>query len=196
VQPEESPPVQITIETERTLARLACESDAAAILEYYTTNREHLKAWDPERPGYFYDQRFWKLQIRQNIDDFLADRALRLFLSPRNEPRLVIGNIAFSNFVRGVGQSCTLGYSIDAGHQGRGLMGEALAASIHYVFQNLHFRRIEANYMPKNLRSGKLLRRQGFVVEGYSRDYLRIDGEWQDHIRTALVNPRWIDSIH
>jgi len=46
------------------------------------------------------------------------------------------------------------------------------------------------------LRSGKLLRRQGFVVEGYSRDYLRIDGEWQDHIRTALVNPRWIDSIH
>ena len=33
------------------------------------------------------------------------------------------------------------------------------------------------------------LRRLGFVVQGYARDYLHIDGEWRDHILTALTNP-------
>jgi len=36
-----------------------------------------------------------------------------------------------------------------------------------------------------------VLRRLGFVPQGYARDYLRIDGEWRDHVLTALVNARW-----
>ena len=40
--------------------------------------------------------------------------------------------------------------------------------------QNLH--RIQANYVPRNERSGGLLRRLGFVVEGYARDYLLLNG--------------------
>lgn len=48
-----------------------------------------------------------------------------------------------------------------------------------------------ANYMPHNQRSGNLLRRLGFVVEGYARDYLLINGRWEDHIQTSLINPNW-----
>ncbi|MGH9831222.1 MAG: GNAT family N-acetyltransferase, partial [Blastocatellia bacterium] len=39
-----------------------------------------------------------------------------------------------------------------------------------------------------NSRSGKLLRRLNFVVEGYARDYLCIAGKWEDHIMTSLTN--------
>ena len=46
-----------------------------------------------------------------------------------------------------------------------------------------------ANYIPHNERSGRLLRRLGFMVEGYARDYLFINGAWRDHILTALTNP-------
>jgi ribosomal-protein-alanine N-acetyltransferase len=38
------------------------------------------------------------------------------------------------------------------------------------------------------VRSGRLLRALGFVVEGYARDYLQINGRWEDHILTSLTN--------
>ncbi len=91
--------------------------------------------------------------------------------------------------VRGAAQFCYLGYSIDESKQGLGLMSEALRAAIGYVFSELRLHRIMANYMPTNERSGNLLKRLGFKVEGYARDYLYLNGKWQDHILTSLVNP-------
>jgi ribosomal-protein-alanine N-acetyltransferase len=48
-----------------------------------------------------------------------------------------------------------------------------------------------ANYLPQNERSARVLKGLGFVVEGYAKDYLYIDGRWQDHVLTALTNERW-----
>ncbi len=185
------PPPSVRLTTPRTIVRTAEVDDAPAVLRFYTNNRERLRPFDPERAPVFYEERFWRMQIRRNADDLAADRALRLFIFHGPEPDSVIGNISFSNFVRGIGQYCTLGYSVDGEAEGRGLMSEALRASLHYMFQTLGFHRIEANYMPHNGRSGRLLRRLGFVVEGYSRDYLFINGRWEDHLRTAIVNPDW-----
>ncbi len=42
-----------------------------------------------------------------------------------------------------------------------------------------------------NERSVRLLRRLGFVVEGYARDYLLIQGRWQDQVLVGLTNPGW-----
>ena len=70
-------------------------------------------------------------------------------------------------------------------------MSEALPAAIDYVFANLNLHRIMANYLPDNQRSGNLLKRLGFVVEGYARDYLLINGKWQAYILTSLTNHNW-----
>jgi ribosomal-protein-alanine N-acetyltransferase len=70
-------------------------------------------------------------------------------------------------------------------------MTEALSIAINYVFEELNLHRIMANYMPHNRRSGNVLKRLGFVVEGYARDYLMINGKWEDHIFTSLINPHW-----
>jgi ribosomal-protein-alanine N-acetyltransferase len=184
---------RVYLSTPRTVVRTADESDAAAVVDYYARNRERLEPFDPERSPIFYEERFWRMQLRQNLDDLASDRALRLFVFPSGDPGRVIGNVGFSNIVRGVGQYCNLGYSIDGECEGKGMMSEALRAAIGHAFSALHFHRIEANYLPHNRRSGELLRRLGFVVEGYSRDYLRINGVWQDHVRAALVNPNWAD---
>ena len=48
-----------------------------------------------------------------------------------------------------------------------------------------------AAYLPHNQRSANLLKRLGFVVEGYACDYLMINGQWQDHILTSLTNRNW-----
>ena len=67
-------------------------------------------------------------------------------------------------------------------------MYEALKAAIEFMFTTFTLHRIQANYIPRNERSGKLLRKLGFTVEGYARDYLKINGKWEDHILTAKIN--------
>jgi len=36
-----------------------------------------------------------------------------------------------------------------------------------------------------------VLRRAGFTVEGFARDYIMINGRWEDHILTSMTNPDW-----
>lgn len=70
-------------------------------------------------------------------------------------------------------------------------MHEALQTLIRYMQRQQKMHRIMANYMPHNKRSGQLLERLGFEREGYAKDYLLIDGKWQDHVLTALTWQEW-----
>lgn len=66
-------------------------------------------------------------------------------------------------------------------------MTEALRAAIAYAFGDLELHRLEANIQPGNATSIALLCRLGFRKEGFSPRYLRINGEWRDHERWALL---------
>ena len=70
-------------------------------------------------------------------------------------------------------------------------MTAALQATIEYMFNELNIHRIMANYMPHNNASARVLEKLGFVIEGQARDYLRINGQWRDHILTSLTNHNW-----
>jgi ribosomal-protein-alanine N-acetyltransferase len=180
-----------TLESTRVLMRLACLDDVPEIIHYYTENKVHLSPFEPLRFSDFYTESYWCKQVKEALDDFNTDRSLRLFLFEKENESVIIGSINFRNFVRGVFQSCTLGYNLAEASQGKGYMTEALEVSISYVFTELKMHRIMASYLPHNQRSGRLLKRLGFVVEGYARDYLLINGQWQDHILTSLINPEW-----
>jgi len=92
---------------------------------------------------------------------------------------------------RGAIQAAILGYSVDRAHEGHGYVTEAVRAVIAYAFGALALHRIETSYHPTNQRSGRVLQRLGFSVEGYARDYLYIDGAWRDAILVGLTNPAW-----
>ena len=116
---------------------------------------------------------------------------MRLVLRSREEPEgAVLGMCNFTQFVRGAFMSCTLGYSLDEDAQGQGLMYEALRRTIAHVFDHLGMHRVRANYIPTNERSGRLLRRLGFVVEGYARDFIFIHDGWRDHVLASLINSK------
>jgi ribosomal-protein-alanine N-acetyltransferase len=68
-------------------------------------------------------------------------------------------------------------------------MTEGLRALCGYAFGTMGLHRLQANHLPENLKSAAVLRRLGFVVEGYARDFLLIDGRWRDHVLTSLVAP-------
>jgi ribosomal-protein-alanine N-acetyltransferase len=179
----------IRIETPRLSLYMPSSSEAPRVVDYFERNRAHLEPWDPPRPRIFYARAFWEEQLTRNRKEFQEDRSMRLFLTLRDEPGPIVGTCNFTNFVRGAFQACNLGYAIDASLQGRGLMREALQAAIDHLFTHVLMHRVMANYMPSNERSGRLLSSLGFVIEGYARDYLFINGRWSDHVLTALVNP-------
>ena len=116
--------------------------------------------------------------------------ALNLLLFSKHADEPMIGECNFTNIVRGPFQACHLGYSIDRRQQGRGLMQEALTAAIRFMFDEQKLHRVMASFRPENERSGQLLARLGFEREGLAKAYLKINGEWADHVLCALVNGR------
>ena len=70
-------------------------------------------------------------------------------------------------------------------------MYEALQKLIPFILEDIGLHRIMANYMPANLRSANLLKRLGFVIEGFAKNYLKINGKWEDHVLTALSKEDW-----
>jgi ribosomal-protein-alanine N-acetyltransferase len=180
-----------SIETDRLRITLGAPEAAARYAAYALENEEHLGRWEPPRPEGYFTEAYWYRRLEKNREEHARDLSLRLAMFGRADPEgPLLGHINFSQIVRGSFQCCSLGYSLDHRCVGRGLMTEALRGAIAYVFEREGLHRIQANYIPTNERSGQVLRRLGFVVEGYARDYLFIGGAWRDHILTSLTRPR------
>lgn len=171
--------------------RLGTKEDVPKIINYFYQNQEYLAHWQPLWDSSFLTQEFWQEQVENNLKEFQCDQSLKLFMFKKTNHLEIIGQINFNNFVRGAAQFCYLGYGIAETEQGKGYMTEALQAALSYVFQELNMHRVMANYIPQNQRSAQVLKKLGFVFEGYARDYLLINGQWQDHILTSLTNKNW-----
>jgi ribosomal-protein-alanine N-acetyltransferase len=177
-----------TLTTNRLILRLPTLADAESVLEYTLRNRAFLAATEPVRPNTNYTLDFWVRQLQQNQEDALRGIAYRFFLFHGEH---IVGVANLSNIRRGALQAANIGYALDETAQSKGLMSEALQAIIRYAFDELGLHRIMADHLPDNHRSAATLARLGFEIEGYAKDFLRMaDGQWHDHVRTALVNRR------
>lgn len=172
--------------TERLLLRLACETDAYRLADYYCRNENFLKPWEPIRDSSYYQPAAWSKRLHIMAEMHRRKSAFHFILLDKRQTE-VIGVINFSNIIRGAFKACYLDYSISEMWQGKGLMYEALMTTIHFMQEQQQMHRIMANYMPHNHRSGNLLKKIGFKPEGYAKAYLQINGEWQDHILMSLI---------
>jgi [ribosomal protein S5]-alanine N-acetyltransferase len=113
------------------------------------------------------------------------------FFVCRRTDGAILGTITLSQIYGGGFQSAYLGYQIGADFAGQGYMTEALTLALHYAFAELKLHRLEANIQPGNVPSIALVKRAGFVQEGFSRKYLKICGRWRDHERWAILVDDW-----
>lgn len=169
----------------RTALRRFADDDAAEFTARARESRDHHRPWlfPPERSDTY----------AAYAETLARDPAREGFLvCERGEGEAdgaIAGFININNIVLGGFRCGALGYGAFAHAAGRGLMGEALGLVMGLAFGPLGLHRLEANIQPGNAASIALVRRAGFRLEGFSPDFLHIDGAWRDHERWAITAP-------
>ena len=109
------------------------------------------------------------------------------FLVTCNTSNKIAGVININEIVRGALQSGYLGFHAFLGLDNQGLMSEGISLVLSYAFNQLNLHRLEANIQPNNIKSISFVKKQGFRHEGFSPQYLKINGVWKDHERFAIT---------
>lgn len=160
---------------------------AKNIAEYYLRNKMFLEEFQTKRDDAFYGEKYQRKSLKLEIKKAAKNECFRYYISTKSQPRQIIGVIALNDIIWGCFRSCFLGYSLDSQLLCRGYMTQAVTALMNMAFEELKLHRIEANVMPRNKASLRVLEKCGFENEGISKKYLKINGEWQDHIHMVKL---------
>ncbi|MEV0643950.1 GNAT family N-acetyltransferase [Phytomonospora sp. NPDC050363] len=171
------------------LTRLITPDDAGVITELCRANREFLAPWEPLR-----DEDFFTFEHQLG----LIAGSLKAHEEGRNLPHVilgdderVVGRVTLNGIVRGAFQSCSLGYWVAEDQNGRGVATAAVGEILRIAFTELNLHRVQAETLPHNTGSRRVLERNGFTAFATAPDFLLIAGRWQDHLLHQIVNPDW-----
>ena len=150
-------------------------------------SRGFLTPWEPIWPANDLTRTAFRARVRQYWRDIDEDVAYPYFIFD-NAGEVLVGALTLSNVRRGVAQTATLGYWIGLPHARQGYMTSAVRLIVDFAFRHLGLHRVEAACLPHNAASVGLLRKCGFEHEGLARGYLKIAGEWRDHLLFARLS--------
>ena len=176
--------------TDRLILASLDHTYANMVLDYLNRNKDFLKEWETEKSDNYYSLDYQRLSLRRDIDNLRSEKALRLWILKKDNTKRIIGSISIDNIIRGPFQSCFLGYKLDKDELNKGYMTEATEKMIDISFNGYGLHRIEANIMPRNLASIKVVEKLGFYNEGLARKYLLLNGKWEDHVHMVLLNEK------
>ncbi len=161
--------------------------DASIWREVRLRNAEWLRPWEPTNPE--------TPLFRSGIGPYLG-----MAQTMRREARQGLalpwvvtydgdfaGQLTVGAIVWGSARSAQIGYWVDKGVAGRGVMPTAVALAVDHCFFNVGLHRVEANIRPENSASRRVVEKLGFREEGVRQRHLHIDGAWRDHICYALT---------
>jgi ribosomal-protein-alanine N-acetyltransferase len=164
-------------------------SDYSEWAEIRALSRSHLTPWEPTWAYDDLSRSMYRRRLRAYAKDIRDDAAYPYFIFDAVSGALV-GGITLSNVRRGSAQTASLGYWMGAPYAGRRYMRAAVELLMPVAFGGLRLHRIEAATMLNNVPSIRVLEACGFVREGMARAYLKINGQWEDHLLYArLANP-------
>lgn len=183
-------PYGIALQSERMRIRTALSTDAEAQREARIRNFARIEKFSGSRHDMRLKNEHWEtLATAEHI--LRWNHKALTFLFFRKSDSFFVGACHFSGFVWGPFRSCNIGYQIDGCVEGKGYMKEAATAALNYVFKEWGIHRVVANYDADNTRSGGLLKRLGFEVEGCARDWIELKGKRRDAMTTALLRSDW-----
>ena len=189
---DEIDPTEISmqeIEGERVVLRPLGESDAQPLFEVIDDSRDFLSEhlpW-PEECSIVEDVlsriESWEMQAQ------MANGACwGIFEKTQNGKKveLKVAGCITLGWVQWKHRSATIGYWLGKDFCGRGLATEALLLVAGEAFA-MGLNRLEVSASVHNPKSIAVARRAGFQEEGLCREYERIHGHFEDHVRFSLL---------
>ncbi len=174
------------LEGARIFLRPPGRRDRDAWIRLRGASREFLEPWEPTWARDSLTAATYRLRLRRQVQGAEDDTGYS-FLMFRRADNALLGGTTLSRVQRNVVQSAQLGYWTGQPFTRQGYMTEALHCLLSHCFGRLALRRIEAACLPENEASRRLLERVGFRREGEAKEYLKIAGQWRDHLLYALI---------
>ncbi len=164
--------------------------DTVLLLDFYSRNKDFLQQYEAVRENHFYTIDYHNNLRLQDEIAYHNKSSIRFAVCHKDNTDKIIGIVGINNIVWGSFLSAFLGYKMDKDYINKGYMTEIIKVVVDYAFDNLGLHRIEANIMPKNLPSIRVVEKCGFNSEGISTKYLKINGIWEDHIHYVKLNEK------
>lgn len=174
------------LDGERVAIRAHTLDDVRALVDVRRRNRAFNTPFEPRRSPAFFTDAGQRAEVLRDLDEWAADRMYAFAIEDLATGALC-GRVGLANVVRGAWDNATLGYFVDEASGGRGFASEAVGLALRFAFGPARLHRVQAAVMPHNVRSRRVLERNGFRHEGRAERYLRLDGDWRDHDLFAVT---------
>lgn len=162
--------------------------DVPELTALHRANREFLAPWEPIREDEFFSEVGQAAIVRADLD--LYDEGRKLPRVIVDDAGRIVGKVTLNGIVRASSfLSCAMGYWVSESENGKGLATRAVGEVVRHAFGELELHRVQAEVMPRNAGSQRVLERNGFERFGMAPGYLRIAGRWEDHIMYQALNP-------
>lgn len=156
------------------------------------TSRNYLQPWEPAWPDDDLTRAAYRRRLAVYAREMELGNAWPFFIFETSDSdwssNRLVGAVTLSNIRRGVAETGTLGYWIGLPHAGRGHATAAVRAVAAHAFDRLKLHRLEASCLPNNVASRRVLEKAGFRLEGQAKAYLKINGQWADHLLFGLLS--------
>ena len=155
-------------------------------VELRQKSRKFLQPWEPRWPKNYLTKDFFE-QLVNHTHISIKNKTSYTFFIFHKKSKTFMGGINLTNIKNELYKSITIGYWMGINFTGKGYMQDSIKNICEFCFNNLSLNRIEAACLPKNIASKKVLIKSGFVIEGYAKKYLEINGKFEDHILFAKL---------
>lgn len=91
-------------------------------------------------------------------------------------------------------RQCSIGYWIDSGCQGRGIMTRCCASLLDFLFDDTGLHRVTIQCGTGNRKSCAIPERLGFVREGVTREAEWVNDRWVDLVVWGMLDRDWFKS--
>lgn len=154
------------IESEDIIIRKMSEADTDALFDIFSNDNMYRYI-----PDFLHTKD--RAVIRSAVQrieeqDFFEERWIMAGVYLAENPDKVVGTAEIFDYSRDV-NAAEIGYRVNETLWGRGIAGRIVRALTGYLFREIGLNRIQATVLPENIRSKKVLLKNGFTKEGLLR---------------------------
>ncbi len=169
------------------VTRLASVDDAEELAAVVVANRAFLGPWEPLHDEAYFTVGGQREQLERALERYGREAMVPLMIV--DEAGLIVGRVNLNGVTRGALQGASVGYWVSRACNGRGIASAAVGEVVEVAFAGMGLHRLEAATLLHNTGSQRVLLRNGFTPYGVTPAFLKIAGQWQDHIMFHLFNP-------